>query len=87
MRTRQCPQRRNRDNHRAVRIEAETELLATRPDVWALLAEPDHLADWWAGYASIRPDRRGLAEGARWKVVRGLDRARSGGRRARGSSS
>ena len=53
--------RRNRDNHRAVRIEAQTELLATRPEVWALLAEPQHLADWWPAYASIRPDRRGLA--------------------------
>ena len=63
--------RRNRDNHRAVRIEAQTELVATRPDVWGLLAEPQHLADWWPAYASIRPDRRGLAEGARWEVVRG----------------
>jgi uncharacterized protein YndB with AHSA1/START domain len=62
---------RNRDNHRALRIEAQTELLAARPDVWALLAEPRHLSDWWPGYTSIRPDRRGLAEGARWEVVRG----------------
>jgi uncharacterized protein YndB with AHSA1/START domain len=64
-------QRRNRDNHEAVRIEAHTELIAGRPDVWALLVEPEHLADWWPAYASIRPDRRGLAEGARWQVVRG----------------
>jgi uncharacterized protein YndB with AHSA1/START domain len=62
---------RNRDNHTALRIEAQTELLAARPDVWALLAEPRHLSDWWPGYTSIRPDRRGLAEGARWEVVRG----------------
>jgi uncharacterized protein YndB with AHSA1/START domain len=62
---------RNRDNPNPVRIEAETELIATRPEVWALLAEPQHLADWWPAYASIRPDRRGLAEGARWQVVRG----------------
>ena len=62
---------RNRDNPRPVRIDAQTELVATRPDVWALLAEPEHLADWWPAYASIRPDRRGLAEGARWQVVRG----------------
>ena len=54
-----------------MRIEAQTELLATRPDVWSLLAEPEHLADWWPAYASIRPDRRSLAEGARWQVVRG----------------
>ena len=63
--------RRNRDNHLAVRIDAQTELLATRPEVWALLAEPQHLADWWPAYASIRPDRRGLVEGARWEVARG----------------
>ena len=62
--------RRNRDNH-GVRIEAQRELVAARVDVWALLAEPQHLSDWWPGYATIRPDRRGLAEGARWQVVRG----------------
>jgi hypothetical protein len=39
-------------------------------DVWALLAEPYHLADWWPGYAAVRPDRRGLAVGARWTVTR-----------------
>jgi uncharacterized protein YndB with AHSA1/START domain len=60
-----------RDNHRAVRIEDQRELLASRGDVWTLLAEPRHLADWWPGYSVIRPDRRGLAEGARWQVVRG----------------
>ena len=54
-----------------VRIEAHIELVASRPDVWALLVEPEHLADWWPAYASIRPDRRGLSEGARWQVVRG----------------
>ena len=54
-----------------MRIEAETELIATRGDAWELLAEPRHLSDWWPGYTSIRPDRRGLAEGARWQVVRG----------------
>jgi uncharacterized protein YndB with AHSA1/START domain len=54
-----------------VRNEAQKELLAQRNDVWALLAEPRHLADWWPGYSVIRPDRRGLAEGARWQVVRG----------------
>jgi uncharacterized protein YndB with AHSA1/START domain len=54
-----------------VRIEAKTELIASRLDAWGLLAEPYHLADWWPGYTSVRPDRRGLAEGARWQVVRG----------------
>jgi hypothetical protein len=54
-----------------VRIEAQADLIATRADAWALLAEPYHLADWWPGYTSVRPDRRGLAQGARWEVVRG----------------
>jgi hypothetical protein len=51
-------------------IEATRELLADRRDVWALVAEPYHLSDWWPGYEGIRPDRRGLAEGARWLVLR-----------------
>jgi uncharacterized protein YndB with AHSA1/START domain len=54
-----------------VRIEAQQELLAPRSDVWSLLAEPRHLSDWWPGYSTIRPDRRALAQGARWQVVRG----------------
>lgn len=49
---------------------AERELLAPRADVWALVAEPYHLPDWWPGYTGVRPDRRGLAEGARWTVTR-----------------
>jgi uncharacterized protein YndB with AHSA1/START domain len=54
-----------------VRIAAERELIAPLDDVWALLSEPRHLSDWWPGYSSIRPDRRGFATGARWQVVRG----------------
>lgn len=54
-----------------MQIEAQRELLAPRGDVWSLLAEPRHLSDWWPGYTAIRADRRGLAEGARWEVVRG----------------
>ena len=54
-----------------MRVEAQSELIATRRDVWELLAEPRHLADWWPDYSTIRPDRRGLAEGARWQLVRG----------------
>jgi uncharacterized protein YndB with AHSA1/START domain len=54
-----------------MRIEEQRELLATRGDVWNLLAEPHHLSDWWPGYTTIRPDRRGLTEGARWQIVRG----------------
>lgn len=39
-------------------------------DVWAVLSKPYHLSDWWLGYSGVEPDRRGLAAGARWKVVR-----------------
>jgi uncharacterized protein YndB with AHSA1/START domain len=52
-----------------VRIEASKELLASRSDVWALVAEPHHLSDWWPGIHAVRPDRRGLAPGARWEIV------------------
>jgi len=48
-------------------IEAR-ELLASREDVWSFIAEPHHFADWWPGVAAVQPDRRGLAEGARWQV-------------------
>jgi uncharacterized protein YndB with AHSA1/START domain len=51
-------------------VRAERELLAPRADVWALVAEPYHLADWWPAYTGVHPDRRGLAEGARWTVRR-----------------
>lgn len=53
-----------------MRIDASRRLLAPRKDVWALLAEPYHLSDWWPGYSAIRPDRRGPEQGARWTVVR-----------------
>ena len=49
-------------------IEATGELLSDRRDVWALVAEPYHLPDWWPAYTGVKPDRRGLAEGARWEV-------------------
>lgn len=52
-----------------MRAEAAKELLAPRADVWALLAEPHHLSDWWPTISAVRPDRRGLAPGARWEVV------------------
>jgi uncharacterized protein YndB with AHSA1/START domain len=51
------------------RVAAKRELLASRADVWEFLAEPRNLADWWPGIADVRPDRRGLAEGARWEIV------------------
>jgi uncharacterized protein YndB with AHSA1/START domain len=53
-----------------VHLEATRQLIASLEDVWALLAEPHHLSDWWPGYSAVRPDRRGLAEGARWHVNR-----------------
>jgi uncharacterized protein YndB with AHSA1/START domain len=55
------------------RASASRELLASRDDVWAFIAEPHHFADWWPGIAGVHPDRRGLAEGARWEL-HGADR-------------
>ena len=52
-----------------MRAEATRDLDASRADVWGFLAEPYHLSDWWPGISSVRPDRRGLAPGARWEVV------------------
>jgi hypothetical protein len=65
-------------------ISATRELLAPREDVWKVVAEPYHLPDWWPAYSGVQPDRRGLAEGARWEVVR----SRTPGfvRRPRGSA-
>lgn len=51
------------------RFAADRVLLAPLDDVWAFLAEPYNLADWWPGVSGVEPDRRGLAPGARWKVV------------------
>src|SRR5213075_1237535 len=51
------------------RYAADTVLLAPLDDVWTFLAEPYNLADWWPGVSGVEPDRRGLAPGARWKVV------------------
>jgi uncharacterized protein YndB with AHSA1/START domain len=48
-------------------------LLAPREDVWAFIAEPHHFSDWWPGIAGVQPDRRGVAEGARWDIL-GYDR-------------
>jgi len=47
---------------------AKRELLAPREDVWAFLAEPNHLSDWWPGVRGVQADRRGLAPGARWRI-------------------
>ena len=53
------------------RVVASRELLAPPEDVWAFLAEPRHLADWWPGVGAVQPDRRGLAPAARWQLVTG----------------
>ena len=55
------------------RASAAKELLASRDDLWSFIAEPHHFADWWPGIAGGRPDRRGLAEGARWEIF-GVER-------------
>jgi polyketide cyclase/dehydrase/lipid transport protein len=52
-----------------MRMQASRELLAARPEVWAFLAEPYHLPDWYPGLSGVVPDRRGAAAGARWQVV------------------
>ena len=51
------------------RYAADRTLLAPLEDVWAFLAEPYNLSDWWPGVSGVEPDRRGLAPGARWKVL------------------
>ena len=58
-----------------MKLTATGVLLSPVEDVWKLVGEPYHLPDWWPGYAGVQPDRRGLAEGARWAVVRGSTRA------------
>jgi uncharacterized protein YndB with AHSA1/START domain len=55
------------------RFAADRVLLAPVEDVWQFLAEPFHLSDWWPGVSGVQPDRRGMAPGARWKVL-GPDR-------------
>lgn len=50
------------------RLIETRELLASREDVWSFIAEPRHFADWWPGVSAVQPDRRGLAEGARWQI-------------------
>jgi len=55
------------------RFEDSRELLAARADVWAFVAEPFHLPDWFPGVSGVQPDRRGFAPGARWEVL-GSDR-------------
>jgi uncharacterized protein YndB with AHSA1/START domain len=51
------------------RFASARTLLAPIDDVWMFLADPYNLGDWWPGVSGVEPDRRGLAPGARWKVV------------------
>jgi uncharacterized protein YndB with AHSA1/START domain len=51
------------------RYAADRVILAPLADVWAFLSEPYNLADWFPGVSGVEPDRRGLAPGARWKVI------------------
>jgi hypothetical protein len=55
------------------RASVQRELLAAREDVWKFIAEPHHFPDWWPGIGGVEPDRRGVAEGARWHV-QGVER-------------
>ena len=56
------------------RYVASRTLLAPVDDVWAFLAEPYNLSDWWPGLGGVTPDRRGIAPGARW-TIRGANGA------------
>jgi len=51
------------------KVAASQVLLAPRKDVWKFVAEPYHFSDWWPGAHGVRPDRQGLAPGARWEVT------------------
>ena len=51
------------------RYVADRTLHAPIDDVWSFLAEPYNFADWWPGVSGVEPDRRGLAPGARWRIV------------------
>src|SRR5438874_1271620 len=56
-----------------MRVQASRELLTARTDVWAMVAEPYNLPDWWPGVSGVQPDRRGTAAGARWQVIAGSE--------------
>jgi uncharacterized protein YndB with AHSA1/START domain len=51
------------------RYAARRTLPAAVEDVWAVLAEPQRLADWWPGLERVEPTvRRALAPGALWQL-------------------
>ena len=50
-------------------------LPGTAEEVWAVLVEPERLADWWPGISSVESTvRRALAPGALWRVEGGRSR-------------
>ncbi len=53
------------------RYEARRTLPAPVEDVWAVLAEPERLAEWWPGIEAVDPGRRGLVPGGLWRVEGG----------------
>jgi uncharacterized protein YndB with AHSA1/START domain len=54
------------------RYAAKRVLPANVDEVWAVLAEPERLADWWPGIGAVEPTvRRALAPGALWRVEGG----------------
>jgi uncharacterized protein YndB with AHSA1/START domain len=53
------------------RYAARRILPATVDEVWAVLAEPERLADWWPGIEAVDPGRRGLVPGGLWRIEGG----------------
>jgi uncharacterized protein YndB with AHSA1/START domain len=49
-------------------VTVSRELLAPLDDVWAFVADPHNLSNWWPRVGGVHPDRRGLVPGARWQV-------------------
>ncbi len=50
------------------RYAARRVLPAPVEDVWAVLAEPGRLAEWWPGIEAVEPGRRGLVPGGLWRI-------------------
>ncbi len=50
------------------RYAASRVLPGTVEDVWAVLAEPARLAEWWPGIDAVDPGRRGLVPGGLWRI-------------------
>jgi len=50
------------------RYAATRVLPAAVEEVWAVLAEPKRLAEWWPGIGAVDPGRRGLVPGGFWRI-------------------